>query len=410
MGLPAPTTPVEDAEAAVAQALAQPVGMGSLREACAGARKVAIAIDDVTRPTPTAPILAAVLNELRQAGIRDVDCTVVMAKGTHRWPADDELQAKVGPAAAGCKVLVHDPDDEASLSLLGTTSRGTPVWINRAVAEADLFLAIGAVVTHYMAGYGGGPKIVLPGIAGRKAIVANHCLAAQPEASQSQTTGNPMYEDILEAAEIARLAMKIDAVLDMDNRLVGVVAGRVGPAHQAAIAAYNAIYGYPVAEQADVTIASGFPLETELLQSCKAVLSADLATKDGGAIVLLSACVNGIGPGFGEAIAQKPPIPEVWDWVRTGQTTPTGGPIVARMLGVLQRKRVVLVTPNLTEREVQAMGFAYASTPAEALAALAPEYPGAGVYVFPAGSAINPLPRYAGQDQSNRPLTASASY
>ena len=156
-----------------------------------------------------------------------------MAKGTHRWPSDAELRAKVGPAAAGCQVLVHDPDDEAALALVGTTSRGTPVWINKAVAEADLFLAIGAVVTHYMAGYGGGPKIVLPGVSGRKTIVANHCLAASPDALQAQTTGNPMYEDMLEAAEIARLAMKIDAVLDMDNRLVGVVAGEVGPGHQA---------------------------------------------------------------------------------------------------------------------------------------------------------------------------------
>jgi lactate racemase len=393
VGNPAAAKPLEDVGAAVAAALERPVGMSSLRDVCNGVRRVTIAVDDQTRPTPAGPILAGLLQELHRAGIKDEDCTVVVAKGTHRWPNDAEIQAKVGPAAAGCRVVVHDPDDESGLVLMGTTSRGTPVWINRAVAEADLFLAIGGVVTHYMAGYGGGPKIVVPGMAGRKTIVANHVIAAGPDALQTKTAGNSMYEDMLEAAGIAKLAMKIDAVLDMDNRLVGVVAGAVGPGHQAAIAAYNRIFGFPVEEQADVTITSGFPLETELLQSCKAVLSADLSTKDGGVIVLLSACANGIGPGFGEAISQQPPISEVWKWVASGETTPTGGPMVARVLGVQQRKKVILVTPNLPEADVRKMGFGYAPTPQAALAALAAERPRATVLVFPAGSAINPLPR-----------------
>jgi len=392
VGNPATTTLLSDVDAAVARALARPVGMGSLREACAGVRRVTIAIDDQTRPTPAGQILPALLLELRSAGIEDEDVTILVAKGTHRWPSEEEVRAKAGPSVAACRVLVHDPDDESGLAFVGTTQRGTPIWVNRAVVEADLFLAVGGVVTHYMAGYGGGPKIVLPGVSGRKTIVTNHLLAAGPNALQARTTGNPMYEDMLEAAGLARLAMKIDAILDMNNQLVEVVAGSVGLGHQAAIAAYNRIYGYPVVEQADVTITSGFPLESELLQSCKAVLSADLSTKDGGAIVLLSACTNGIGPGFGEAISQQPPISEVWRWVRTGETTPTGGPMVARVLGVQQRKRVVLVTPNLAEAEVRRMGFDYAPTPKAALAALRAERPGASVIVFPAGSATNPMP------------------
>ena len=287
VGNPAPTTPLADVGTAVVRSLASPVGAKSLKALCAGVRKVAIAIDDQTRPTPTAKVLAAVLAELRQAGVGAEDVTVIVAKGTHRWPTDQEVQAKVGPAAAACRVVVHDPDDESGLVLLGTTRRGTPVWANRAVAEADLFLAIGAVVTHYMAGYGGGPKIALPGVMGRKTIVANHVIAAGPTATQGRTIGNDMYEDLLDAARIARLALKIEVVPDIDNQPVDVVTGEVGAGHQVAIEAYNKIFGYKVEEQADVTITSGFPLETELLQSCKAVLSADISTKDGGAIVLL---------------------------------------------------------------------------------------------------------------------------
>lgn len=391
VGNPAPVAALADVEAAVVRAVSQPVGMCSLQEVCAGARRVAIAVDDQTRPTPSGRVLAALLPELRRAGIRDEDCTVVVAKGTHRWPTDEEIRAKVGPALETCRVQVHDPDDEQEVALVGTTSRGTPVWVSRAVAEADLFIGVGAVVTHYMAGYGGGPKIVLPGVAARKTIVANHVIAARPDAQQGRTDGNPLYEDMLEAARLARLAMKIDLVLDMDNQSVEVIAGDVGLSHQAAIRAYNRIFGYQVAEQADVTIASGYPLETELLQSCKAVLSADLTTRDGGTIVLLTACANGVGPGFGEALAQRPSIGEVWEWVGSGKTTPTGGPMVARVLGVLERKRVVVVTSGLAEGEIRQMGFDFAPSLAEALAALRRDYPKAGVLVLPAGSAVNPL-------------------
>lgn len=395
VGLPAPTTPLADLDAAVARAVTLPVGMPGLREICAGVKTVTIAVDDQTRPTPTAAVLSALLAELRRAGIRDENVTVIFAKGTHRWPTEAEVQAKIGPAAANCKTVIHNPDDESALAYVGTTSRGTPVWINRVVAEADLFLAIGGAVTHYMAGYGGGPKIVLPGVAGRKTIITNHVIAENDAAKQNRTAGNPMYEDMLEAAELSRLAMKIDIVLNMDGEVVDVIAGKVGPAHQAAIDAYNRVFGFTVEELADVTIASGFPLETELLQSCKAVLSVDLATKDGGTIILLSGCFNGIGPGFGEAISQNPPISTVWHWISTGETTPTGGPMVARVLGVLHRKRVLLVTPELPEAEVRRMGFDFARTAAEAIAKVAAEKPDAKVFVFPAGSAINPLPALA---------------
>jgi lactate racemase len=392
IGNPGAVEPLADVGVAVTKALAAPVGMSSLRSGFAGVRKVVIAVDDQTRPTPAAQVIAALLPDLRAMGIADANVTIVVAKGTHAWPTDQQVRAKVGAAASGCRTIVHDPDDESGLTLMGTTTRGTPVWINRAVAEADLFIGVGAVVTHYMAGYGGGPKLVLPGVAGRKSIMANHTIARSREAAQARTAGNPLYEDMLEAALIAKLAMKIDVVLDMNNQPVDVVAGAVAAGHQAAIASYNRLFGFPVPVKADVTITSGFPLEIELLQSCKAVLSADLATKDGGAIILFSACTNGVGPGFGEAMRKKPQPAEVWDWVGDGRTTPTGGPMVARVLDVLQTKRVVVVTPKLSADEVRAMGFEYAASGAEALALVASEMPNAGVLVFPSGAAINPLP------------------
>ena len=392
IGNPAPVEPLTDVGAAVTAALRQPVGMPGLAVACAGARTVAIVIDDQTRPTPTARVLPALLDELLLAGIPAESCTIVVGKGTHRWPSEAEVLAKVGPAAASCRVIVHDPDADDQLTYVGTTSRGTPVHVNKAVATADFVVGIGAVVTHYMAGYGGGPKLILPGVSGRQTIIANHVIARSDDAQQSRTAGNPLYQDMLEAAGLARLAMKIDVVLDMSNAPVGIVAGSVAQGHQAAILAYNRVFGFPVAQRADVTITTGYPLEIELLQSCKAVLSADLSTRDGGAIVLLSACVNGAGPGFGEALAKKPEVPTVWDWIACGKTTPTGGPMVARVLGVLQRKRVIVVTEGLPADEVRAMGFEHAPSPEAALELLERDYLVANVFVFPAGAAVNPIP------------------
>lgn len=389
---PKPAVPLAGVAARVSAALESPIDSPGIGELCRGATTVTVACDDQARPTPTTPILEAVRQSLLSHGIRDEHCTVIIAKGTHRWPTEAEIARKVGPViGAAWKVVVHDPDDESAVSYQGTTSRGTAVYINKLFAGADVRIGLGGIVTHYMAGYGGGPKIMLPGVSARKSIQANHFLAHSSRAVQSEIDGNPMYEDLIEAARLAGMQLKIDALLDVNNRLVDVIIGEVAAGHRAAIAAYNAVYGYQVQERADVTIACGYPLENELIQSCKAVLSSDLATRDGGTIILLASCATGAGPGFAEAMSAKPEISMVWDWVRDGKTTPTGGPMVARVMGVFQRKQVILVTTGIEPDVVRGMGFEYAATPEAALELARQAHPTARVTVFPAGAAINPL-------------------
>jgi lactate racemase len=389
---PKPATPLADVTARVAAALEAPIGSPGIAELCRGAKTVTIACDDQARPTPTAPILEAVRQSLLSHGIKDENCTVIIAKGTHRWPNEAEIARKVGPViGAAWKVVVHDPDDDAVVGYQGTTSRGTAVYINKLFSGADVRIGLGGIVTHYMAGYGGGPKIMLPGVSARKTIQANHFLAHSNRAAQAEIDGNPMYEDLIEASRLAGMQLKIDALLDVNNKLVDVIIGEVAAGHRAAIAAYNAVYGYEVQERSDVTIACGYPLENELIQSCKAVLSSDLATRDGGTVILLASCSTGAGPGFAEAMSAKPEIALVWDWVRDGKTTPTGGPMVARVMGVFQRKRVILVTTGIEPDVVRAMGFEYAPTPEAAIELAQQAHPTARVTVFPAGAAINPL-------------------
>ena len=389
---PADVAPIADIDAATTATLRAPVGAPALAIMAHGAHSVVVAVDDQTRPTPAALVLPAIRRELNAAGVPDSACTIVVAKGTHRWPTDAQVREKIGDElAAAWRVEVHDPDDETQLVFVGATSQGTPVNINRTFAEADVRIGIGTCVAHYMAGYGGGPKIVLPGVSSRQTIITDHLIAAGGESIQGRTTGNPMYQDLLEAARLARLDLKIDLVLDVDNRPVAVIAGEVEAGHRAAIEAYDRIYGFQAPAPADVIVASGYPLESELLQSCKAVGAAEMITRPGGTIILLSACSGGAGPGFGEALSERPTPAEVWEWVRIGKTLPTGGPITARLLEILQTKRVVVVTDGLSEESVLRMGFEYAPTAEAAIALVAATVPNADVIVLPAGSAINPL-------------------
>jgi nickel-dependent lactate racemase len=212
-----------------------------------------------------------------------------------------------------------------------------------------------------------------------------------PEVRQGRTEGNPLHEDQMEVAQIARLTMKVDVVLNMNNQIVRIVAGEVATAHKAAIQAYNEVYGYRVPALADVTIASGYPLEVELLQSCKALLSADIATRPGGTILLASQCKDGPGPGFYEALREKVEPAQIYQWIFEGKATPTGGPIAGRVKQLLKDKKVVVVTERIAPPQLEEMGMIYAASLDEAISRISSWAKQAQVLAFPAGSSSNPI-------------------
>ncbi|MFH0870882.1 MAG: nickel-dependent lactate racemase [bacterium] len=392
VGEPKQVAPIGDVVGELQKALASPVGMPSLSEVCSRAKSAAVIVDDQTRPTPAYLLLPELLAQMEKAGIPKDRISIVIGRGTHRIPDQDEIKAKVGEKIVQdyC-IIMHDPDDKSCLVHLGQTRRGTPVWINKAVAGADFSIGIGNVVAHYLTGYSGGPKIVLPGVSGRETIVPNHTMAKMPEVRQGRTTGNPLHEDQMEVAKLAKLGMKIDLVLNMNNQIVKIVAGEVTGVHQGAIQAYNEIYGFNVPALADVTIASGYPLEGELLQSCKALLSSDIATKPGGTILLASQCKDGTGPGFYEALREKVEPSEIYQWIFEGKATPTGGPIAARVKQVMKSKKVVMVTDRIPPEKLEEMGMIYAPNFDEAIAKISSWAKQAQVLAFPAGSSSNPI-------------------
>ena len=393
MAEPRGVAAVEDVNAEVKRALDNPIGMEPLSKIIPTLenKRTVILSEDQTRPTRTGLIALPLINLLNDLGISDEDIQVIIARGTHRHPTEGEVKAKLGEEILGrVTVSVHDADDGDNLVLVGTTSRGTPCWANRLVVEAGLKIGIGTCNPHYFAGYGGGPKIVLPGISGRQAIAKNHVLIRDPKSMQGIRQGNPLWDDMLEAARIVGLDMKIDTVLNSQKEIYRVFAGDVNEEHREAIEALLGIYGVTVPKLADVTITSGYPLEANLIQSGKAILLADAVTKPGGTIVLISACLDGAGPLMYETLSQKPEPEQVIEWIAEGKASPTGGPMASRLRNLLKSKTLIVVTDGLTAEQLRDMDMEHAPSIEAAISRVNGSYREPDVIVLPVGSSTFP--------------------
>jgi nickel-dependent lactate racemase len=393
MAEPREVDAVQDIEAEVKRALDNPIGMEPLSKIVPNLenKKTVILSEDQTRPTSVGSIAVPLMNELNRLGIPDEDIQVIIARGTHRHPTEDEIRDKLGEEVLKrVKVSVHDADDQDNLVLVGTTSRGTPCWANRLVAEAGLKIGIGTCNPHYFAGYGGGPKMVLPGISGRETVKKNHVLLGEPNSMQGIREGNPVWEDMLEAARIVGLDMKIDTVLNSQTEVYQVFAGDVEAEQEEAVEALLGIYGVTVPKMADITITSGYPLEIDLIQSGKAILLADAVTRPGGTIVLISACSDGAGPMMYETLSEKPESEQVIGWIAEGKASTTGGPMASRLRRLLQAKTLLVVTDGLTAEQLHDMDMEHAASVEEAISQVSARYEGPDVIVLPVGSSTFP--------------------
>jgi nickel-dependent lactate racemase len=394
MSEPQDVPAAKSVERLVREGLANPIGMAPLSEVIGALenKTAAIISEDQTRPTPVGQVALPLINELNALGIGDESIQVIVGRGTHREITQEELRDKLGDEVLSrVKVSIHDADDDSSLVKVGTTSRGTPCWANRKVVEAGFKVGIGTINPHYFAGYGGGPKMVLPGISGRASVRHNHVLMREPDTTQGITDGNPVWEDMLEAARLVGLTMKIDCLLNSEKQIHKLYVGDVEAAQREAIKGLTEVYGAPVPKLADVTITSAYPLETNLIQSGKSILLADEITRDGGTVVLLSSCPDGAGPLMYETLSERPGPDEVVDWIAQGKANTTGGPMASRLRRLLATKTLVVVTDGLTKQQLQDMEMRHAPNVEDALAELSKEYPTADVIVLPIGGSTFPF-------------------
>ena len=374
----------------VARALAEPIGAPLLRQVVRPGETVAIVTSDITRPCPTAKILPPVLAELEAGGIRREDITLVFALGSHRPHTEEEMRRLAGPDYDTLRCL----DSVGDFVHMGDTRRGTPVDIFRPVAEADRRICLGNIEYHYFAGYSGGAKAIRPGVSTRAAIQANHTMMVLPEACAGRLEGNPLREDIEEAAAICGVDYLVNVVLDAHKEIVKAVAGDVTAAHRVGCRFLDGLYQVSIPHRADIVVVSqgGAPKDLNLYQTQKALDNAKHAVRPGGIVILVGSCKEGLGEAtFGRWIqeAQKPS--DLTD--RVQKHFELGGHKAAAIAMVLASAEVYLVSemdPALTRKCFLEPFETVQAAFDHAFARLGPE---AQVLVMPYGGST--LPRVA---------------
>jgi Lactate racemase N-terminal domain len=280
---PADTPPVPDVQVEIRRALAQPVGSPPLRGLVSPGKQVVVIGDDGTRLTPTDQIIPLLLDELNAGGVPDGDITLVIATGTHRAMTPQEIATKYGPQVI-----------EENLVSCGTTRRGTDIWVNRIVLEADVRIGVGNIVPHHPTGWSAGAKILLPGVAGERTTAQMHLLGATEQ--QLGKVDTPCRGEMEDFARATGLDFIVNTVLNREGRLVRAVAGHFVGAHREGVGWAEKVYGAPFEQKADITLSSTYPVDFDLFQADKGLFSAAVCTKVGGEIVLVSPCYEGVSP------------------------------------------------------------------------------------------------------------------
>jgi nickel-dependent lactate racemase len=307
---PSAIDPVSDPEGEVTRSLGEPIGCGRLEQSAQGKVRVAIIIDDSSRPTPIAKILPVVLAELERGGVLRENLVIVPALGVHRGMDEAELAKRVGNELIPAMRWENpDCDDKGKMVFLGMTSRGTPVWVNKTVAEADLVISIGCIEPHIIASFGGGYKNLFPGVAGRETIAHNHALNCAPKTFNNvglSIDANPMRQDLEEAGRMVKPPVFIvNAILNYRQELVQIVSGDPIKAHRAGVKISAKLYGADVTRRADVVITASHPMDIDLRQGVKALANTIRAVKPGGVLITFVKAEEGTGV-FGLANRKLP--------------------------------------------------------------------------------------------------------
>ncbi len=294
--------PEADLEKAYRHALDHPTDAPPLRELARPGERVTITVSDITRAWQrndlTLPILLETLNA---AGVPDENVTMVIAVGGHRVnTADEHVEICGGNVCHRVKVVNHDAHDLSNMVYLGRTSRGTEVRVSRLAMEADRLILTGGVIYHYMAGYGGGRKSILPGISHIDTIRQNHVLGlhaevghgSNPLAASRITDGNSLHEDMMEIAGFVQPDFIVNMVPTLEGGVAGVFAGNWVSAWEEATRLVDRIFSVPIEAMADIVIASagGYPRDINLYQTGKTMDNAGYAMRPGGVAIILSEC------------------------------------------------------------------------------------------------------------------------
>lgn len=382
-------------EELVRAALNHPEGSPGLRQLAKGKKKVVIIASDHTRPVPSRYIIPAMLDEIRK-GSPDAEITILIATGCHRAPTEEELALKFGEEIVRReKIVVHSCEDTGDFVSLGALPSGGELILNRLAVEADLLCAEGFIEPHFFAGFSGGRKSVLPGVAARKTVLANHCSAFidSPFSRTGIIDGNPIHRDMIYAAKRAGLAYIVNVVINQKKEIIYAVAGDCDEAHKKGVRFLND-WCRTSAIPADIVISTngGYPLDQNIYQAVKGMTAAEATVREGGVIIMVAKSEDGHGgQAFYETFRDEPDEDRLMERFLA---TPADGTIPDQWQSqifarVLKRARIIFVSSAPAEM-VRALHMIPAVTMEEALkeADRLLGRPEAGITLIPDGVSV----------------------
>lgn len=379
-----------DEDAAVAAAVAEPIGCPALRELARGRQSAAIAVCDITRPAPNRRVLPHVIGELEAGGIAARDITILIATGLHREATAGELDEILGPAAVRRhRVRSHRAKEIDEQEFLGETSGGTQVFVDREFVAADLHVTLGFIEPHLMAGFSGGRKLIGIGLAGERTIKRLHSplFMRDPKVTEGRFPDNPLHRELLEVAAMAGHDFMVDVALTEGRRIAAVFAGQPGAAHARGVEFVRESTLAVVEEAADavITTCGGYPLDLTFYQAVKGLTAASHIVREGGEILLAAACREGMGSpefsglmqsagdsdGLLDALSKRPVGVDQWQ--------------AEKLAMVAGKARLSFCVPGLSEDErARLWGPAHAD-PQEAVDGLLARLDGGQLAVIPEG-------------------------
>ena len=358
----------DDPVGMVKEALQNPIGTPRLSEIIKqkNAKSIVIIVNDITRPTPYNYMLPPLIEELDAAQVDPKNVKFIVATGSHRAHTADENRSIFGDYVDKYTFVSHSCDE--NLSPLGKLSNGIELLINSDVVNADVRIVTGMVDLHYIAGFSGGRKSILPGVAGRELITANHSMMTEPKATTGNFADNPVHLIQMEAAKKVGVDFLLTIVQNTHKEFVRVAAGDIEQAWLEGVKACQSVNMVFVDKQADVAIGSagGFPKDINIYQSQKGIDNMDYIVKDGGTIILLAECSEGFGEHtFEEWVMASNSMEDIFERFAKGFVL--GGHKAYAICKVLKQKEVCLVT-SMPEHLVKKMFMRPFATVDEALA------------------------------------------
>lgn len=351
-------------------AIDRPVGTTGLAQIVRPGGKAAIVVDDYTRPTPTAQILPIVLSELRKGGVSFEDIVVVIGGGLHIPTAEHEKSVLVGEEVVRhVEVVSHICDDDSSLVDLGSSSRGTPIKINRRIVEADFRICIGLIEPHQKAGFSGGAKSIVPGVAGRETINRNHSMRLPIREAIGRIEGNPVRADMEEIARKVGVDFIVNAVLNDRKEVVDLVAGDLVDAHRKGVDSARRMMEIEIPREAEILILSpgGHPRDINLWQTeGKGLVRAWTAAKKGSEIIVVAECPRGVGdPRLEDWLSGASPDEIHERFRREGYTLI--GEKAARLADLSEYAKLTFCSPGLDSKKLSRLTVSFTNRPQEQL-------------------------------------------